>query len=65
MKEVWKWLDGKKSKIALIYWTVIMPSLPIIYENGVPDNIEKTATILGYLLTALGLGHAGLKAFNK
>jgi hypothetical protein len=61
----WKWLDGKKSKIALIYWTVVTPALPIIFDGGVPPNVEKAVTILGFLLSAIGLGHAGIKSLTK
>jgi hypothetical protein len=65
MKKLWNWLDGKKSKIALIYWTVLVPALPILFDDNVPDNISKGVIIFGYLLTTLGLGHAGIKSLTK
>lgn len=65
MNKLWNWLDGKKSKIALIYWTVITPSLPVFFDKGVPDNVEKIVTVVGFALSALGLGHAGMKALTK
>lgn len=58
----WKWLDGKKSKIALAYWTIVIPSLPVLYPAGVPDTMEKIVTVIGISLSAIGLGHAGYKA---
>lgn len=65
MKKVWKWFNGKKRNIALIYWTVLLPALPIIFDKGVPDSLEKISTILGYLLAGLGLGHSVMKPANQ
>lgn len=65
MIKLWNWLDGKKSKIALIYWSVVIPALPVIFDKGVPDNVSKVVTIIGLALSGLGLGHATIKAINK
>ena len=65
MINLWKWLDGKKSKFALIYWAVVLPALPVIFDSGVPDSVEKATTILGYVFAAFGLGHAGVKGMKK
>ena len=46
MKKLWAYLDGKKSKIALAYWTIVIPSLPVLYPAGVPDTMEKIVTVI-------------------
>lgn len=61
---MWKWLNGKKRTIALTYWTVVIPSIAVLWPQGAPDNIDKGAGLLGVLLSALGLGHAAIKSYK-
>jgi len=62
--KILKWFDGKKTAIAAIYWTFVTPSLPIIYGSmaEVPSDIMKIYLIVGVGLSAIGLGHKGIKA---
>jgi len=66
LKSFWAWLDGKKRGIALIYWTVVMPAMQVIWPNGFPEgfatNLNKSVIIFGLLLTTLGFGHAYAKS---
>lgn len=57
LKAFWSLLDGKKTIVASLYWGFVMPSLAVLYPNGVPADINKWVTIVGFFLTALGLGH--------
>jgi hypothetical protein len=59
---IWKFFDGKKTYIACTYWTVLVPSLPALYPAGVPSKINTIFVITGIVLSALGLGHAGVRA---
>jgi len=59
---LWAWLDGKKTNIAVIYWSVLMPSLAVWYPDGVPSDINKVVAIIGVMLSAAGLGHKIQKA---
>ena len=61
-KRFWAWLSGKKTTIAAIYWSVVMPSLAIWYTDGVPPDVNKVVSIIGLMLTAAGLGHKLQKA---
>jgi hypothetical protein len=61
LKSIWAFLDGKKTIIACIYWSFMLPALNIIYPNGIPGNLNKITLLTGLILSALGLGH---KAFN-
>jgi hypothetical protein len=65
-KKLWTLLDGKKRNIAIIYWSVLVPSMAIIWPEGFnsPSSIVfyKITTILGIFLSALGLGHAYVKS---
>jgi len=65
MKKLWAYLDGKKSKIALAYWTIVIPSLPVIFPDGVPTGVNKWVTVAGIVLSSIGLGHATLKGIKK
>lgn len=62
IKKVWD-IDGLKRFVALLYWSVVSPSLPIIWPEGVPTNINKAYLVIGLLLSALGLGHAAVKKY--
>ena len=59
--KLWQFMDGKKSTLALLYWTVVVPSLVILWPDNVPVWIDKSTAILGLLLSALGLGHGIVK----
>jgi hypothetical protein len=65
LKSFWQTLNGKKRTIALLYWSVLVPSMLVIWPNGFPEgfalNFYKAVTIFGFLLSALGLGHAAIK----
>lgn len=65
MSKFWKALDGKKTGIAAAYWGIVLPILPIIYDSGIPDNIEKATKVIGLVLTYLGLGHKAMKRIGK
>lgn len=65
IKLVWQWLDGKKTGLAAMYWGAVMPSLLVMYPEGVPANINKWVTITGFFLTAAGLGHKWYKTKNQ
>ena len=63
MKAFWNWLSGKKRIIALIYWSIVTPSLIIIWPEHIPSIVAKTSAIIGLILSALGLGHAAVKSY--
>lgn len=66
MSKIWAWFSGKKRTIALIYWSVVVPSMMVIWPEGYPQGFplvfSKIVTIFGLLLSALGLGHAAVKS---
>jgi len=63
MKGFWKWLDGKKRTIGLVYWSVTIPVIEIMWPHGgAPENLDKGVAVAGVLLSAIGLGHASMKA---
>jgi hypothetical protein len=61
LKDIWNWLDGKKTKLAAAYWAIAIPSIYILYPNGAPDALNKTIGIIGIILSASGLGHGIVK----
>jgi hypothetical protein len=61
----WKWLSGKKRTIALIYWTILVPSVTVIWPEQIPQNITTLLGVVGLVLSALGLGHATVKQVVK
>ena len=63
-KEIWEGLDGKKRIIALVYWSIIIPTIIIIWPEGAPMIVEKMSAIIGVTFSALGLGHAGIKYYK-
>lgn len=65
LKAAWAWLNGKKTVFAVCYWSSIVPSLAVIYPNGVPANIQKTEIVIGLILSALGLGSKMVNAINN
>jgi hypothetical protein len=64
-KNFWNWLDGKKTIIATIFWSVAMPALNILYPNGIPSNINKVTLLMGLVLSSLGLGHKAVNYFRS
>lgn len=63
LKKIWNWLDGKKTTIACIYWTVVVPGMTVIWPTNPPANVSKTVMIVGLIFSALGLGHAAIKKY--
>jgi hypothetical protein len=63
MKAFWEWLSGKKRTIALIYWSIVVPAMAVIWPMGAPGAVSKTVTIVGLIMSALGLGHAAAKKY--
>ena len=63
LKDAWNWLDGKKTVIATIFWTIVMPTLNVVYPNGIPSTLNKTTIIIGTFLGTIGLGHKAIKRF--
>lgn len=64
VKKVWKWLDGKKTVVAAVYWFVIS-HIDIFFPKGVPENINEILIQIGTYLTAAGLGHKAIKGLSK
>lgn len=62
LKSFWNWLSGKKRNIALCYWSIVVPSMGIIWPTNVPGSVSKTVTIIGLIFSAVGLGHAAIKS---
>lgn len=58
---LWKWLSGKKRTIAEMYWLVMIPGMSVLYPAGAPVELAKAVTLLGLVMTAVGLGHAAVK----
>jgi autotransporter-associated beta strand protein len=57
LKRLWVYLDGKKSNIALMYWTGTSLFLPIWFANGLPkpwDKVNLTVGTLGTLNAGSG-----------
>jgi hypothetical protein len=65
MDKVWRWFNGKKRSLALVYWSVVIPALPVVYPTGVPDDVNKIVVVLGIALSALGVGHSVVKDNKK
>lgn len=65
IKDLWKWFNGKKRQFALAYWTIVIPSLSVLYPDGTPTDVYKWVTIAGIVLSATGYGHAAFKGIKK
>jgi hypothetical protein len=63
-KTIWKWLDGKKCIICTFYWSILTPLLPVMYNGNVPSKVNTIFTAVGLVMSAVGLGHAGVKAYS-
>lgn len=61
LKKLWDFLSGKKRNIALIYWSIVVPAISILWPDGAPQEVYKTSSIIGLILSYLGLGHAAAK----
>lgn len=59
-KKLWKWLSGKKSKIATAIMTATQLT-EIINPELLPDQIVSILMIVGSSLGGIGLLHAGAK----
>lgn len=62
LRSFWNWLDGRKRTIALIYWSIVVPCMGVIWPVNAPGAVSKTVTIVGLILSAVGLGHAAIKS---
>jgi len=63
--KVWQWFSGKKTQIALWFYLIQDVILPIWYEDGVPEPVQKTCLTIAAVLGALGLGHKTVKILPK
>jgi len=61
LSKTWNYLSGKKRNIALIYWSLLLPATTILWPEGPPIEIAKTSSLIGLILSYLGLGHAAVK----
>lgn len=61
MREVWNWLDGKKTKLAALFFIVKEQVLPIWFPDGVPEDMERVLGTITVGLMFLGLGHGMVK----
>lgn len=53
----WKWLNGKKTIIASIYWEFMAAIIVVWFPNGLPGIYNKVYLSIGIILTSVGLGH--------
>ena len=65
MNKIWNWFDGKKTTIAVIYWTAISNFIPIWFASGLPSPWDKVNLTIGTMLSVLGLGHKFVKAVES
>jgi hypothetical protein len=63
--KVWKALDGKKTFIATLWWTVTVPAIAILWPEHVPAFISKTQQLVGLMLSFIGIGHKAAKSFDS
>jgi hypothetical protein len=56
-----KWFDGKKTILASLYWGAVMPSLAVWFPEGVPGDVNRWVVTVGFVLSAVGLGHKWYK----
>jgi hypothetical protein len=63
MKQVWSWLNGKKTVIAEFYWTALAGIIMIWFPNGMPPTPNKVYLSVGICLTFIGLGHKAAKKY--
>ncbi len=65
IKKAWKWANGRKRKMALIYWSILTPCLLIAWPAGMPILIFKIHAIIGTILSGIGYGHAWAKTIQN
>lgn len=65
IKKIWKWLNGKKTTIASLYWDIGASIILIWFPAGLPPIANKINLTLGVCLTAAGLGHKTAKKCIK
>ena len=65
MKNLWEFLDGKKTAIAGVYYLICTQLIPIWFTNGVPENVEKLIISIHIILLYLGIGHKAVKVGLK
>lgn len=61
LKELWIWLDGKKTSLAASYWVLSQSLVPVWYPDGAPELSGKIILSIGIFLTSVGLGHKVIK----
>ena len=64
LASIWNFLSGKKRNIALAYWSIVVPSIVIIWPTQIPSGVGKASAIAGLILTVIGLGHGLVKYIN-
>ena len=62
MGKLWNWLDGKKRTIALIYWTMWIPAMTLIWPTTIPHKVALWSGLAGLMFSFIGLGHAMYKS---
>ena len=65
LKKFWVYLSGKKRTIALVYWPLLVPAVSILWPEGAPAEVVKTTSMIGLILSFVGLGHAAVKTVAK
>jgi hypothetical protein len=68
MNTLWKWLDGKKRNIALVYWCITVPLMPTWFggKTTLDEVANKVSVTLGIILSAIGMTSAVAKDYaNK
>ena len=65
LMKIWEWMDGKKTKLAAMFWLFQEVIVPIWFENGTPDLLGKILSTIAAILLSLGLTHAAVKGVKK
>jgi hypothetical protein len=66
LKKTWRFLDGKKTILASVYWLIYNGILPIwIPLQQIPYPWKELLLSFGVIFTTLGLGHKGAKKVEK
>jgi hypothetical protein len=56
LSELWAMTAGLKTTASALYWGTVCPSLLVLFPNGVPADVNKWVTIIGFFLTSIGVG---------
>lgn len=51
IKVLLRYIDGKKTLIAAIYWEIVTSVILIWFPQGLPDRINKIYLTIGVILT--------------